>query len=526
MNTKTDHSVIKNSSLTNETRSGVHVRHRIRNALCVLLAAVLILTTGCSGQEKESKESLPVSIGLTDDLVSLDPAVTKDTVSETIARCTFSTLYTFDENMELVPCLAEKSQQVSDLEWTFTIRNNAYFHDGTPLTASDVKYSVQRAKAMEGGDSSLSIIDKVEAPDPYTLQVTTTEPFVNLPSVFVRVSTSVMSEKAMAKDTYSIDQPIGSGPFQFVSRSPGKSVELKRFDQYFLKPAKTEYLNFLIQPSEQERTANLLTGELDVVFRISPYDCDNLKLNDDVKIYQTDSTKMELMQFNPDYAPLNDIRVRQAIAHAINRQTLVDNVLNGYGSPLNSLLPPPLAGAIGDADFSYNPELSKQLLKEAGYADGLELTALTFDMMRKNMMEYIRLDLAQVGIQLNYEFYELSDYLDIIKKNQHQATLMSWTSNADPDSTFSQLYSKNSSPTVNQCHYSDQQVEVLMTQGKMEQDPEKRRTIYEEANRIVSSSYFYLPLYQPMILVAAGTDIGGVRINAQGIFSYESLYRK
>lgn len=494
------------------------MRRRIYAVMVCFMAGILLM--GCG-----KKEETPIRVALTDDIVSLDIAGTKDTMSETVGRCVFSTLYTFDENMELQPCLAEGEERVSELEWLFHLRKDAVFQDGTPVKASDVVFSLNRAMSIELAEKSLLIIDRVEAPDDYTVKVITKEPDANLKSMFVRVSTSVMSEKAMGSPDYDFDHPVGSGPYKVVERKAGESILLERFDDYFQGPADNQYLEFVIDPSEQNRTASLLNNTIDVTVRISTADSDYLKLEEDVRVYEHSSTKMELFSLNPDSGPFEHVKVRQAVFCAIDRQKLVDNVARGYGSILNSMVPPPVPGAIEFDGFAYNPELSRKLLEESGYGDGFSFTVISFDELRKQMLEYIKLDLAQVGIRMDYEFYELDEYLKIIEEDRHMATIMSWTSNPDPDSTFSQLFSKTGHVTTNHSKFSDGRVEELLRRGKEEENRIARGKIYEEANEIVAESYCVLPLYQPSVVIAAGDDIEGIRLNSQGIFGYESMRR-
>lgn len=497
------------------------MKNKMGKLLCLILLSALLLSS-CS-KSKENKMS--IRVGITDDIVSLDTAGTKDILSETVGRCVFSTLYTFDENLALTPCLAEKAEQVSDLEWVFTIRDDAKFQDGSPLTASDVKFSINRAMtAGQLADQSLQVIDSIETVDDTTIRFTTKEVMANLPTLFVRTSTSIMSEKAMADPAYDVNKPVGSGPFKVIERVEGKEIQLERFDGYFKGKAKTPLLSFVVEPSEPNSTASLLNGNLDVLYRVSANEADYLKLNDTISLYQVDSTKTELLIFNPNVEPIQNVKVRQAIAYAIDKQNIVDNVLSGYGRVQSSMIPAPLLGFENFNGYSYDTEKAKALLAEAGYPDGFTFTVLTFDSQRKKLMEYLKLDLDKVNIKLNYEFLELADYLDIVEQGTQMGSVMSWTSNADPDSTLTQLYSKNGHPTVNQSGFSDPRVEQLLQQGRMETDGEKRDEIYKQANQIIAENYVAIPLYQPAVLVAARKEIGGVQINAQGIFGYESLY--
>lgn len=497
------------------------MRKIIVKLFCLLLTGTFLLS-GCGAQKEDTA---PINVGITDDIVSLDVAGTKDILSETVGRCVFSTLYVFDEKLNLTPCLAENAEQVSELEWKFTIRKDVKFHDGSSLTASDVVFSINRAMTIEKAEQSLQVIDSIESLDEQTIRVITKEPMANLPSLFVRTSTSVMSEKAMRNPEYDVNKPVGSGPFKVLERVEGKEIRLERFDNYFASHAKSRYLSFVVEPSEPNSTASLLNGKFDVLYRVAANDGDYLKLNESVNIYQVDSTKTELLILNPRVDPISNILVRQAIACAIDKQNIVDNVLSGYGSVQSSMIPAPLAGYEDFTDYSYDPARARELLEQAGYVNGFDFTVLTFDSQRKKLMEYLKLDLAKVNINLNYEFLELKDYLAIVETGQQMGSIMSWTSNDDPDSTLTQLYSKAGHATVNQSGYTDPRVEELLEQGRKENNSEKRSAIYQEANEIIANSYYSLPLYQPAVLVAARTEIEGVQINPQGIFGYENLYR-
>ncbi|MEF9895325.1 MAG: ABC transporter substrate-binding protein, partial [Clostridia bacterium] len=266
---------------------------RLERALSgAVIVALVVFSSGCAGPAQRKKAS-PIRIAVASDVTSMNPADVRDLLSETVLRCIFSTLYVFDEEMALTPCLAESAERISALEWVFKIRDGVEFHDGSRLTAEDVCFSVEQAMQVEPMDSSLLVIDQLKAIDAHTLKVTTKAPYGNLPSLFVRPSTSVLPKAAFGADGYDFAHPIGSGPFKLSSRRPGESLELERFDRYFLEKAQSPTLRFVITPSEQTRTADLLSGMVDVVFQISSYDCSALKLNEDVTVYESPSAQME-----------------------------------------------------------------------------------------------------------------------------------------------------------------------------------------------------------------------------------------
>lgn len=502
------------------------MRQKIQRWVGLLLTILFLGTVaGCAdpnGRPADAQQEDPIDIGIYEDISGLDVAGSKDMFSENIARCIFSTLFAYDEEMNIVPLLVRDYQQLSDLEWEFQLHEGVKFHDGSDLTARDVVYSLRRAQQHEKKDAVLDVIVGMEAVNDVTVRMTTSVP-TNLPDALVRISSSIMSEAAMARADYDLETPVGSGPFRLLERQPGEIIRLERFDDYFLEPAKSKYLNFVVDTSESNRTASLLNGTLDVLFRVDTLDCDSLRLDSEIAVYQQDSSKMEVLQLNPAHAPLDDIRVRQAIAHAVDKQKLVDKLLDGYGVPLNGVLPTTLMGAIANEESTYDLERAKELLAEAGYPDGFSISMINYDEQRKKAMEYIKLDLAQVGITLDYEIMDRSAYMEQLTAGANQITVVTWTCNADPYSVFAQLYGKAGLITVNHSRYSDPQVEVLIEQARAERDPQRRETLYRQANEIVTGSGVYIPLFQPQILVAANKKVQGVRTNAQGVFSYESL---
>ncbi|MEG2230509.1 MAG: hypothetical protein RRX92_00625, partial [Lachnospiraceae bacterium] len=155
--------------------------------------------------------------------------------------------------------------------------------------------------------------------------------------------------------------------------------------------------------------------------------------------------------------------------------------------------------------------------------NGFSIGMVNYDEQRKKEMEYIKLDLAQVGITMDYEIMEREPYLQKLMSGTNEITATSWTCNADPYSVFSQLYGKAGFIAVNHTGYTDPEVEELIEQARAERDPQRREVLYCRANEIVTASGVYVPLFQPQILVAANKTVQGVRTNAQGLFGYESL---
>lgn len=491
--------------------------------LLMLLGACLLFT-GCTTPAHESQQELPVQIALTQDILSFDPMLTSDIFSEAVLRCIYTSLFDFDEELNLRPKLAKSVTVVDDHTWNIEIHQNVKFQDGSPLTAEDVVFSIKRA--MEGGRTKklLEMVETVEKIDDTTFLIRSRELYPDLLSLFAKAETSIVSKKVVETPGYDFTEPVGAGPFRLVSRVENEKISLERFEDYYMDKAASQYLNFLVVVTEQERTAAFLNGDVDILFSVSAYDCEKLKLSNGVKLLQHPSTKIEYLSLNNQHPPLDNPKVRLAISYAVNRETITGSVYHGYASPSASLIPKGVTGYL-DGLVTYDPERAKELLAEAGLEDGFSFNVITIDTIRKNTLEYIKLDLAKVGITLNYDLVTMKEAVDLMTEGQHDAILVGWAFNSDPNSVLPLILGTGSGKTMNSSNYSDPETDDLIKKGREESDPDLKRQIYENLNRKVVEDSPMVILHNPMILSAAKENIEGIHLNAQGLFQYESLYR-
>lgn len=492
--------------------------------ILMLILGCLFLTA-CNNSSQTASEEKPIKVALTQDILSFDPMLTSDVFSEAVLRCVYSTLFDLDEELNLRSKLVNNSTMTDELTWEINLKSGVTFHDGSPLTAEDVVFSIDRA--MKGGRTQklLEMIESVEYVDENNFIIKTKEPYPSLMALFAKAETSIVSKKVVEAEGYDFTTPIGSGPFKLVSREENKNILLERNDKYFMEQAKSKFLEFVIIVTEQDRTAAFLNKEVDVLFSVSAYDCEKLKISEGVQLFQKPSTKIEYLSLNTQKDILNNPKVRLAISYAINRQNIADNVYHGYSSPASSLIPNGIIGGMEEV-IPYDPEKAMELLKEAGYENGFEFTVITIDTIRKNTLEYIKLDLARVGIQLNYDLVTMKEAVDIMTAGEHGGILVGWAFNPDPNSVLPLLLGTGSGKTMNSSNYSNEVVDGLLVEGRSESDLDKRREIYEKINTIVSEDSPIVVLQNPMNLCAALNNIEGVCVNPQGLFQYEALYRK
>ena len=498
-------------------------RKRVK-LICAIMTAIFIFT-GCSASAPKEPEQKPIKIALTQDILSFDPMLTSDIFSEAVLRCVYTSLYDFDDELNIRPKLVKTNTVVDDYTWRIEIHDNVKFHDGSRLTTDDVIFSIERA--MQGGRTQkpLEVVDSVEKVDDTTFLLRSKEPYANLFSVFAKAETSIVSKAVVETPGYDFSQPVGAGPFKLLKWEANSEISLERFDDYYLEKAASKNLNFLVLITEQERTAAFLNGDVDILFSVSSYDCENLRLSPNVKLLQSPSTKIEYLSLNTLHPPLDNPKVRRAISYAINRDRITEGIYNGYSVSSVSLIPQGVTGHL-EPPVAYDPVKAKELLKEAGLEDGFELTVITINTIRKNTLEYIKLDLAEIGIKLNYDLITMKEAVDTMMAGEHDGILVGWAYNSDPNSVLPALLGTGSGKTMNSSNYSNPVFDDLLKQGRAETDEDKRRLIYEQINRLVTDDSPIVVLQNPMVLSASLNNIEGIHFNAQGLIQYESLYRK
>lgn len=499
-------------------------RIKMRVIICCVMMLSMALS-GCSALPKTGAEKESVKIALTQDLLSFDPMQTSDIFSEAVLRCVYTSLYDFDDDLNLRKKLVKSEKTMDDYTWQFEIYDDVKFHDGSPLTTDDVIFSIERARKGGRTEKLLELIDSTEKVNDTTFRIRSKEPYPNLPFLFAKAETSIVSKKVVEKEGYDFKAPVGAGPFKLKERKEGEKISLERFNDYFLETAKSKYLDFVVIVTEQERTAAFLSGDVDVLFSVSAYDCEKLKLSKDVNLLQSPSTKIEYLSLNNLHGPLDNPKVRLAISYGIDRDKITEGIYHGYSTPSSSLIPEGIEGYVA-SPVKYDPQKAKELLKEAGYENRFSFTVITIDTIRKNTMEYIKLDLANIGIELNYELITMKEAAERMADGEHESILVGWAFNSDPNSVLPLILGTGSGKTMNSSNYSNPVVDDLLKQGRSEKDAQKRKQIYEQVNQIVTQDAPIVILQNPMVLSAAKKNIEGLHFNPQGLCEYESLYKK
>ncbi|MDO4267991.1 MAG: ABC transporter substrate-binding protein [Eubacteriales bacterium] len=503
--------------------------------LAAMLAASVLLTacggsgnTGAEGTQAAagsgttSKSDGIIRIGMKADITSLDPHDHNDVQSSNATRHIYSNLIRVNSDHEVVGDLAESWEYTDDTTVAFKLKEGVQFSDGTPLTADDVKFSLERQKASSKVGHLVAMIDSVEVVDDLNFIIHMNQPSNALLTSLAHSGGAIMcrsyTEKLESEGKKLADAPMGTGPYTFVSWVPGSSVELKKNPNYFDKEreAQNEGLILKVIAEETSRTIALENGEIDILTDVGTNDAQKIRDNANLALDEYDSSQQEMMNLNTSKAPFDNVLVRQAMNHAINKEDCMIVAINGEGAGVDGYLAP---GAIGYKDtavhYEYDPELAKELLAEAGYADGFTFTTFVSNDERSRAATAIQANLQQIGVTMNIEQMEASTFYERTGNGEHDACISGWVANAEPDNTYRPLFtSVNAGPGGNRAFYKNPEVDALVDDAATNRDPEKVDEDYKEVTRIISGDAIWVPLYTQTGFVARQNNLQGIEISS------------
>ena len=351
----------------------------MKKKLLVLLAMVfsVLFLVACGGDpdKKEGagtgKDTLVIAQGA--DAKSLDPHASNDNPSSRIRIQIYDRLMDLDDNGVPQPMLAESWERPDDKTIIFHLRKGVKFHNGDEMKASDVKFSLERALASPEVSHILAGINGVEVLDDYTVKVTTEKPMAAILNNLSHTTIAVLSEKATTEAGDKFGQnPIGTGPYKFVSWQSGDRVTLEAFPEYWKGEAPTKNVVFRNIVEETNRTIGLETGELDIIYDIQGMDKNKLKDDERFNLIEGPQVSITYLGFNMKKAPYDNPKVREAISYAIDQKPIIDTVFLGAGEPANSIIGPNVWGYYDVEKFTQDVAKANALLAVAGYPNGFK----------------------------------------------------------------------------------------------------------------------------------------------------------
>jgi peptide/nickel transport system substrate-binding protein len=354
-----------------------------------------------NAQAQQAKTSL--TIDLPSDAATLDPHVQWDTDSYTIYRNIFDNLLTRDSSGKIVPQIATAWRYLDDTTIEFDIRSGVTFQDGSALTADDVAFSIRRIINPAFKSPQLSQFDQIVSADvtgPGKVTVKTKTPYPALLAQLVKLSIVPKAYVESVGDQKFNVEPIGSGPYRLKSWQKGVQSELEANAKYWRGKPPFEAVTFRVVPDVSTRVADLRTGKADLVRQLTPDEAAQIKSDGQLQVLASPTERIGYMFINAQAGPTADVRVRRAIAYAIDKSAIIEALLQGYGKPVDIVLTPANFGFVPDVKgYDYDPAKAKALLKEAG-AEGATLTFLTSPAYDRRIVEALQQMIQDVGLKV------------------------------------------------------------------------------------------------------------------------------
>ena len=467
-----------------------------------------------------------LSVALSADVTSMDPHYHNLTPNNNAAEHVFETLVTKDTRSRLKPSLAESWRAVDDLTWEFKLRKGVKFHDGSDFTAQDVVFSLDRVPNVPNSPSSFAayskqIIEKIIV-DPLTLRFKTATPYPLMPNDMstIFILSARVAKGAATEDFNSGKATIGTGPFRFVRYAKGDRIEFTRNETYWgAKPA-WDKVTLRVITADPTRVAALLAGDVRAIENVPTSDIARIAKSNDLTLYRTVSHRLMYIHLdgNRDRSPhvfdkagkpleknpLKDIRVRKAISKAINRQALVERVMEGAAVTTGQLMPEGMFGYSSTLKTEpYDLEGAKKLLAEAGYPDGFAMTLHAPNDRYVNdeqIAQALAQLLARVGIATRVEAMPTSVYFSRATKLEFSFMLLGWAADtAEVSSPLKALLAtfdtSKGMGTANRGRYSNAKMDALLAQALAIVDDSKRERVLQQATEIAISELGIIPLY-------------------------------
>jgi peptide/nickel transport system substrate-binding protein len=410
-------------------------------------------------------------IALSDNVKTIDPigSPSVDAASERVRTLMFNSLVKKDEKFDYVPELASKIDRSEDgLTFTFTLRDGVKFHDGRPFTSADAKYTLdtvlrstfaKAASFFEGsGANRKGYVNSIEAPEPHTLIIRLNNPWTGLLPNLVAIA-------IIPKDSYESEKthPLGTGPFKFKSYDQSQQVvDMEANATYWDGPPQIPALRARVISDSNALQAELQSGRVDIAplpTSLSPDAIKALSSNPNLNVLQFEGSNLNLLTFNTTEPPLDNVKVRQAMAYAIDRESMIRDLVLGQGKIAHSILPEGSWAYTPGQTYRYDPAMAKRLLDEAGFrdpdGDGPQMRFSKPIIFRisgssgaaRQYSGVIYNYLREVGIPVSIETSELNTLFDLLRRGQFQMTYGQWVGGNQDPIFFRDLFASSEIPS-------------------------------------------------------------------------------
>jgi len=497
-----------------------------KNIYLLILSLILATLVGCGSKEVTNGENKgeanaaetannSVTLVLDADIATLDPTTSASMQDLRVYSNIYDTLITKDDSDKFVPALAESWDVSEDgLTYTFHLKKGVKFHNGEELKASDVVFTFNAAKASPYLEGQILAVKDAVVVDDYTVQINMNyayAPFL----LSIHDTIFILNEKAVTEGggTYG-ENPVGTGPYKFVRHDVGEKVVLERFDDCYKGKAAIKDVEFKVITDTNTSLIALETGDVDFVYEIPMISSQSVKDNKKLASHEYNSIQLSYVLMNTEKEPFSNKLLRQAINSAIDKDTIIQIAEEGMGTKTEGVLSKDIFGYSENIKgYEFNVEKAKELLSQAGYPNGLEITFKTMDGTYKKAAELIQENLRAIGITVNIELEEKNAYIQDLVSGNFEIGNISVSVGKDAD-FYALLF--RTGEQANFSKYSNAEVDQLFEEARKSSDSAKRLEIYEKVMQMVSDEGVIVPLYYPINICASNANLSVGPIDPQG----------
>jgi len=502
--------------------------------LVVFILLVMMAPTAC-----RTRNNSAFVIALGDNIRTIDPigSPSVDAASERVRTLIFNTLVKKDEKFDYVGELASDIKRSDDgLTYTFALRDGVKFHDGRVLSSADAKYTLdllfssnfaKSASFFEGtGDEKRSYIKSVEAPDQRTVIVTLTKPWVGLLSNLVPIP-------ILPKDSYESQKthPLGTGPFKFVNYDNTQQVcDVEAFPDYWDGPSKLQQVRVRVIADMNALQAELQSGRVDIAplpTSLSPDAVKRLEEDPNLQVKVFSGSNVVLLTLNTTAPPLDNVKVRQAIAYAIDRQSMIQNLLRGYGKIAHSIIPEESWAYTPGQTYAYDPAMAKRLLSESGvrFDKPIVYKLSGSSISGRQYAGVIQNYLKEAGIPVEIQTPEQNTLFDELRRGNFQIAYTQWVGGNQDPIFYKDLFATSEIPTQtrpsrNRSRYSNPELDAMLEIAVNTFDRAQAKDLYRKIQDIVSRDVPVFPLWYQSNIVIARKNVGNIQVNASGDWGF------
>lgn len=476
--------------------------------LIILLCTISILIAGCADQQQNEDNNInenETQAKIVEIAQTFGPSDSLDPSSRWVGWYVreaglYETLFSYDENMEMIPELATGYEAINDTAWQIALRENVTFHDGTPMTSEAVVYSINRVQDPDNTRSSqYDFIEDVQALDDYTVLITTEKPYAPAIASLTDPIVSIVNPEA----TDLAVSPCGTGPYAFESFEPGIELVVKKNNNYWSGQPQLDVAVFNYVSDPVTRSLKLEGGDVQIADGIPPAEVARLDAKDGITIYNEETMRTGFMYVNTRKAPLDDVRVRQAINHAINREQVIDAALEGVGgSPAVGVFPSLFSWSANEQldPYDHNPEKALEMLAQAGIEDedgdgtldyagepfSLNIKTYASRPEMKPAAEAMAAQFREIGIESEAIILESGALSADMSDGNYDLGLYAWgvAPTGDPDYFLSQHFASDSK-YAGWTGYSNENVDEWLELGRTTMDNDQRLEYYNNIQREV-----------------------------------------